>query len=233
MARGLANCAVCGEPLQYLNEAQDVVCAVCGAPDVGRCVCACGHYVCDACHRSAGVDAVMEACRATDERNPIVLANVIMEDARIYPNGPEHHSLVGAVLLACYSNSGGEVDLEAALEELKSRSMQVPGGTCGYWGCCGAAISAGQFFSVVSGCTPLEAEPWAQAARLTSDILGRIADVGGPRCCKRTCFIAIETAVQHVERELGVAMELPERTTCTFMSGNAQCRRRGCPYFPA
>lgn len=232
MAAGQANCAVCGKPLRYFDEAHDVVCSMCGKPDVGRCVCEAGHYVCDACHRSAGVEAVMEACLTTDSCNPIALAQAIMADARIYPNGPEHHSLVGAVLLACYRNAGGDVDLDASLAELKARSMQIPGGTCGCWGVCGAAVSAGQFFSIVSGCTPLAAEPWAQAARLTSDILGRIADVGGPRCCKRTSFIAIETAAEHAERELDVMMDLPERIVCTFMAGNAQCRRTGCPYFP-
>lgn len=29
------------------------------------------------------------------------------------------------------------------------------------------------------------------------------------------------------------AMELPERTACTFMANNAECRKRDCPFFPA
>lgn len=232
MGSAQANCAICGQPLQYFDEARDVLCAVCGKPDTGRCVCEDGHYVCDDCHRAAGVDLVMEACASTDSRNPIELAQRIMGDRRIYPNGPEHHSLVGAVLLAAYRNAGGGIDLDASLAELRRRSLQVPGGTCGYWGVCGAAVSAGQFYSIVTAGTPLTEDQWARSARLTSDILGRLAEIGGPRCCKRTSFTAIETTAAHVRRELGVEMELPERTTCSFMAGNAQCRKQGCPYFP-
>lgn len=228
-----ANCTVCGQPLRYFDEAQDVHCDICGKPDTGRCLCEAGHYVCDACHRERGVEAVMDACLRADDRDPIALAQRIMADARIHPNGPEHHSLVGAVLLAAYRNAGGDVNLLPALAELRKRSLQVPGGTCGYWGCCGAAISAGQFYSIAVGCTPLKQQEWADTARLTSDIMGAIADIGGPRCCKRTSFVAIETAVRHVELTTGVTMDLPDRVTCTFMAGNDQCRGRGCPYFPA
>ena len=130
-------------------------------------------------------------------------------------------------------NAGGDIDLDAALEELRSRSMQVPGGTCGFWGCCGAAVSAGQYYSIISGSTPMTQDPWAATARLTSNIIGRLADVGGPRCCKRTGFAAIEEAARYTAETTGIAMELPERTTCTFMANNAECRKRDCPFFPA
>ena len=121
---------------------------------------------------------------------------------------------------------------DAALDELRSRSMQVPGGTCGFWGCCGAAVSAGQYYSIISGSTPMTQDPWAATARLTSNIIGRLADVGGPRCCKRTGFAAIEEAARYTAETTGIAMELPERTTCTFMANNAECRKRDCPFFP-
>lgn len=233
MGIGNADCAVCGEPLVYSEKAQPVVCAVCGKDELGRVTCRAGHYVCDGCHRTGGVDLIMEACVVTGSKDPIALAQQLMGDRAIYPNGPEHHSLVGAVLLAAYRNAGGDVDLDRALAELRSRSMQVPGGTCGFWGCCGAAISAGQFYSIISGSTPMTQEPWADTARLTSRIIGRMADVGGPRCCKRTCFTAIDETVGYVAETLGVRMEKPERITCTFMAGNAECRKRECPFFPA
>ena len=191
MSIGNANCLICGAPIVYAQEAHEVTCAICGKVEMGRCTCAEGHYVCDGCHRAKGVDFVMETCHASDSTNPIELAQSIMRDKSIYPNGPEHHSLVGAVLLTCYRNAGGDIDLDAALDELRSRSMQVPGGTCGFWGCCGAAVSAGQYYSIISGSTPMTQDPWAATARLTSNIIGRLADVGGPRCCKRTGFAAI------------------------------------------
>ena len=233
MSIGKANCAVCGEPLQYFEEARPVTCVLCGCEESGHSTCADGHYVCDRCHRMGGVDFIMEACRTSDSRNPIELAQQLMADKSIYPNGPEHHSLVGAVLLTAYKNAGGSIDLDAALDELRGRSLQVPGGTCGFWGCCGAAASAGQFYSIISGSTPMTQDPWGQTARLTSRILGRWADVGGPRCCKRTGFTAIREAVDYVAEVRGIRMEMPERITCTFMAQNAECRKRDCPFFPA
>lgn len=226
-----AHCLVCAKPLVYHSEAQDVVCVICGKPDRGRCVCEDGHYVCDACHRKGGIDDALERCLASDSADPVALAQEIMANGSFYPNGPEHHTLVGACVLTAYGNAGGKIDLPAALEELRSRSMHVPGGTCGYWGICGAAASAGQAYSILSGATPLSEESWAQSARLVSRITERLADIGGPRCCKRTSFVALEESVGHIAETMGVQMEAPQHIRCTFMSGNKECKGRGCPYF--
>lgn len=232
MSLGNANCAVCGVPLKYFEEAQPVTCAICGKEELGHCVCEDGHYVCDACHRTGGVDFIMKSCRESNSKNPIELAQQIMSDKSIYPNGPEHHSLVGAVLLTAYKNADGAIDLDKTLDELHTRSLQIPGGTCGFWGCCGAAISAGQFYSIISGSTPLTQDPWTETVHLTSRILVALADIGGPRCCKRASFTAIRETVDYVTKTRGIKMELPERITCTFMANNAECRKTECPYFP-
>ncbi|MCG8399661.1 DUF5714 domain-containing protein, partial [Bacillus atrophaeus] len=71
----------------------------------------------------------------------------IMECPYIYMHGPEHHVMVGAALLTAWHNGGGQIDFPAALEEMKKRGSQIPGGICGLWGTCGAAVSAGIFFS--------------------------------------------------------------------------------------
>ena len=232
MSIGNANCLLCGAPIVYAEDAQEFTCEVCGKSEMGHCACENGHYVCDACHREKGVAFILDSCRASDSTNPIELAQQIMSDKSVYPNGPEHHTLVGAVLLTAYKNAGGEIDLDAALGELQNRSLQVPGGTCGFWGTCGAAVSAGQYYSIISGSTPMTQDPWAATARLTSNIISRLADVGGPRCCKRTGFTAIEESTRYTNETMGTNMELPERTVCTFMANNDECRRQECPYFP-
>ena len=75
-------------------------------------------------------------------------------------HGPEHHVMVGAALLTAYKNAGGDLDLPKALQEMYSRGKAVPGGACGFWGACGAGISAGQFVSIATSSTPLAVEPW-------------------------------------------------------------------------
>lgn len=238
MSVGKANCLVCGQPLVYWEQAQEVTCHICGKKEFGHSICQDSHYVCDACHRSQGVDYIMGLCSRSSSVDPIGIINEAMNDKSIYPNGPEHHTLIGASLITAYANAGGRdpqgnpLDKGAALTELKKRSLQVPGGTCGFWGTCGAAVSAGQAMSVLNGSTPMTQEPWAQCQRLTSMILGRLADLGGPRCCKRTGYTAILTAVPYMDAVLGANMQLPDEVTCTFYQRNAECRRQECPYFP-
>ena len=67
---------------------------------------------------------------------------------------------MGAALLTAYKNAGGALDLEKALREMYSRGRAVPGGTCGFWGACGAGIGAGQFMAIATESTPLAREPW-------------------------------------------------------------------------
>ena len=87
------------------------------------------------------------------------------------------------------------------------RGKTVPGGACGFWGACGAGISAGMFISIISGSTPLAVEPWGLANRMTSRALEAIGAVGGPRCCKRDSYLSILAAVEYVKEHFGVEME--------------------------
>ena len=239
MTIGQANCLVCGEPIVYWDEARDVTCVICGKVETGHCVCAAGHYVCDSCHRSEGVEHILAVCLASDATDPIAIMMQAMDDKSVYPNGPEHHTLVGAALLAAYANAGGlnpkgePMDKLLALNELKKRSLQVPGGTCGFWGTCGAAVSAGQALSIMNGSNPMQQDSWAECQRLTSIILGKLADIGGPRCCKRTGFVATIEAVTFINAARNVQMALPDEVTCTFFSRNDECRKRECPFFPS
>lgn len=232
MAVGESTCLVCGEPLVYFEEAREFECIRCGVRERAHSVCEQGHYVCDACHRTEGVERVMALCAASTLKDPFALANELMRDPAIYPNGPEHHTLVGAALLTAYVNAGGALDLPRALEELRGRSMNVPGGACGLWGTCGAAVSAGMYLSIVTGATPMTDESWGQVHRLTARILSRLADIGGPRCCKRGTFVAFEEAVPLTAELTGIQMDLPKHLTCAFVSRNKECIGRRCPYLP-
>jgi hypothetical protein len=71
-------------------------------------------------------------------------------------HGPEHHVIVGAALITAYRNAGGAAEpLEKLLGTVEKRGNKVPGGTCGFWGACGAALGAGIFLSAATGSTPL------------------------------------------------------------------------------
>lgn len=231
MKRGEGACLVCGQPLQYFREAREMECSVCHGKFKSYASCKQGHYVCDACHEKKGLEAVMRECGESGSKDPIHIIQTVMQDPYLYMHGPEHHVLVGAALLTAYHNAGGELDLAAALREMEARGSGYPGGACGLWGCCGAAVSTGIFVSIVTGATPLSGKPWSLANQMTARALDAVAQLGGPRCCKRNSFTAAQEAVLFTQENLGVSMKLPEKIVCRFSDENKECIGKKCPYY--
>ena len=141
--------------------------------------------------------------------------------------GASYH--VGMALLTAYKNSGGELELKNALVEMNSRGRSVPGGACGFWGACGAGISAGMFISIVTGSTPLGKENFGLSHKMTASALNAIGEIGGPRCCKRDSYLSILKAVDFVKENLGISMER-SKLRCSFRSQNNQCIGKRCPF---
>lgn len=230
MREHVNDCLVCGKPLQYFDKPVEKECFFCHKNFMTQAACEDGHYVCDACHSHQGIKAIRGYCETAVSKDPIAMAFDIMKTPYIYMHGPEHHVLVGAVLLTAYANSGGMIDVPTALDKMILRGRQVPGGACGFWGACGAAVSAGMYISIVTEATPLSADSWALANSMTSEALAAIAKVGGPRCCKRDSFLAIQAAVDFTARHLGVTMTVPEKIICEFSRFNHECIGRRCPF---
>lgn len=226
-----SGCLLCGEELVY-TKSEVVACALCGKKEATEATCKKGHYICNACHEKDALSIIKEKCMETTSKNPIEIAQEIMDHVFIHMHGPEHHILIGSALLSAYKNAGGDINLEEALETMRKRGEACPGGSCGFWGACGAAISSGIFFSIITGTTPLSTDFWAKGNELTSRNLAAMAKLGGPRCCKRNGFVSMTETVHFVEEELGIKMELPEQIICHYYPHNSQCLGKRCPYFP-
>ncbi len=221
-------CLICGAPLRYLEIDEPMECAICRKKENSKTVCENGHYVCNECH-TGGMDSIFGVCMSETSKNPIVIIRRLMALTFCHMHGPEHHIMVGSALLTAYKNAGGEIDLHKALIEMQSRGKKVPGGACGFWGACGAGVSAGMFVSIVTGSTPLGNEEWGLSNKMTASALGAIGQVGGPRCCKRDSYLAIIEAVKFAKTHLGVEMELDE-IKCIHSKLNNQCIGERCPF---
>ena len=224
-------CLICSAPLAYLEAETGMICSLCGRSFPSKTRCVKGHYVCDECH-TQGVDQIFGVCLRETSRSPIAIMNRLMALPFCHMHGPEHHIMVGAALLTAYRNAGGDIDLEKALREMRSRGSQVPGGACGFWGACGAGVSTGQFLSIATGATPLANESFGLAHQMTARSLQAIGEVGGPRCCKRDSWLSILQAIDFVADRLGVQME-KEKVICQHAARNAQCLGKRCPFSPA
>ena len=221
-------CLICKAPLEYLKQDEMMECAICHRQELSKTRCVKGHYICSDCH-TQDMDSIFGVCLSETSQNPIEIIRKMMDMPFCHMHGPEHHVMVGAALLTAYKNAGGQINLEDALQEMYRRGKQVPGGVCGFWGACGAGISAGQFISIVTDSTPLAKEPWGLSNRMTSKALESIGMVGGPRCCKRDSFLTILAAIDFAREHLGVEMDrkLP---VCSYSKFNNQCIRKRCPF---
>ena len=221
-------CLICGANLVYSEHAVTMECSVCHKKEDSRTKCSNGHYVCNECHM-AGLDTIMNICLKSSSKNPAEILQEMMSLPFCHMHGPEHHVMTGAALLTAYRNAGGNLNLSDSLAEIISRGREVPGGSCGYWGACGAGISTGIFISIISGADPLSVEPFRLSHLMTAKALNAIGTIGGPRCCKRDSFLAILAAVDFVRDNFGVEMVRPE-ISCKYSSLNNQCIGIRCPF---
>jgi len=224
-------CLVCAEELVYNIQPQLLHCLYCGEKMNADVSCPNGHFICDTCHSSDAFDLIEIVCNQSLALNPKELSSQLMKSPKLKMHGPEHHYLVPAVLLTAYYNRIQQSDVKfKALKLAKERASKVPGGFCGSHGNCGAAVGTGIFISIVTKTTPLSGKTWNLSNRITAKTLLKIADSGGPRCCKRDTYIAIDTAVEFLKNEMDTELDNSD-IICEFSARNNQCLNKGCRFY--
>ncbi len=146
-------------------------------------------------------------------------------------HGVWHHVLVGEILLTCLRNAGYPIAQEL-VDEVIDRGRQIPGGSCGFLGTCGALASAASAYAILLGSTPVATEPRERLLAFSAKLAARLAEIGGSRCCKKSSYAALEVA-RDAFAELG--FELPEEQfegRCRFSADNDTCDGAECVYFP-
>lgn len=221
-------CLICKAPLKYLDTEELMECELCHKKHNSSTKCTNNHFVCDECH-TQGMDEIISLCLDSKSTDPVEILEKMMNLPFCHMHGPEHHVMVGSALLTAYKNAGGDIDLKTALSEMQKRGKQVPGGACGFWGACGAGISAGMFISIALNSTPLSTEAWGLANQMTGKTLDAIGKNGGPRCCKRDSYTAIIKAVEFTKEKLGISMSI-KNISCSRSHTNNQCIRENCPF---
>lgn len=222
-------CLICKAPLEYIDFDEVMECDICHKKQKSKTRCVNGHFVCDECH-TGGLDEMTAICFESKSVDPVEILEKMMDMPFCHMHGPEHHIMVGSALLTAYKNAGGDIDLKTALYEMQDRGRQVPGGACGFWGACGAGISAGMYAAIALKSTPLAKESWGLSNQMTARALEAIGKNGGPRCCKRDSYLAVREAVDFTSEKLGIEMELDE-IICSRSQFNNQCLREGCLFY--
>lgn len=163
--------------------------------------------------------------------NPITIFNNVAKKDYVNMHGPEHHILDGASVLVAYKNAGGDIELDQALNKLKIEGMRMPGAMCGLWGICGAITSIGAALSIIDGTGPLTTDgTWGSHMQYTSNAIGELGIINGPRCCKRDAMVAFKNGVDYINTHYKVHLEY-KKETCSFSEKNEQCIKGRCPYY--
>ncbi len=224
---------ICGEPLEYTETLQAMHCMYCGAEFRADVHCSNGHFVCDRCHSAGAFELTEQYCNTSTGTDPFEMAIMLMHSPQFKMHGPEHHYLVPAVLIAAYYNQKNDpYTKRKKLAAARKRSERVPGGFCGSHGNCGAGVGTGIFFSLVTDTTPLSGKTWQLSNMLTGTCLLKIAEKGGPRCCKRDTYTALTQAVEFIAKHLGIHFAGGDDIRCDFHDMNNECLALGCEYFP-
>jgi hypothetical protein len=67
---------------------------------------------------------------------------------------------------------------------------------------------------------------------LTGTCLVKIAEKGGPRCCKRDTYTAITHAAGFVKDKMDIEIPASTEIECKFHPMNKECLGKRCEYFP-
>lgn len=227
-------CLLCGADTLFFEEEVTKTCQLCGEAFDASSTCDGGHYVCHTCRQSAAREAIIAHCLESGHQQPHPLMLELMQLPRVAMHGPEHHLLLTAALLTAYCNEkGSQADLPGYLAEANERSMAVPGGACGFWGVCGAAIGCGIYASILTEADPYTEKEWKTAGQLTARCASTVSGQGGPRCCKRDSFLSFMEAAAYSNEALGTHFAVPQDMGCGFYPNNEECKRLECPFFPA
>ncbi|HKK90030.1 MAG TPA: DUF5714 domain-containing protein [Desulfobacteraceae bacterium] len=228
--KSMVDCMMCGSPLHYFTENRPMVCAQCGQEKPANAMCRNGHFICDACHSKDALAVVADLCLNSRETDMICLVNQIRKHPMMPLHGPEHHFIVPGAIVAAYRNLGGDASdnqIRSAIE----RGKAVPGGSCGFWGGCGAALGVGIGFGIILESNPIKAEPRQAVQQLTGRIIQTLSRVKASRCCQRESWTALTVASKMSETLLPIAMPVIEDLVCTQAGQNRECPKKACPYF--
>lgn len=181
-------------------------------------------------------DLVTSTCLeeyARPEATPLGLLEKLMDLPGVPMHDPVHHYIMPAMLLtmAARSRGLGQERLKELLETAEQRARKLLPGFCGWWGACGAAVGCGVFASVWTGASPKIEANWAKVNQFTARCLGRVASVDGPRCCKRTSFLALTEAIPAARELLGLELGEAPDPACSWSAYNRECRQDGCPFY--
>jgi hypothetical protein len=229
------NCMACGGKLDYLNEAEDLVCTYCGAVHQAHVKCPKGHFICDACHGKDARKAIEELARTSTSPDPIAIAELMMSHPALPMLSCDHAYIAAGAIMAALRNSpyGSKIGEAEVSEAFARTGKQAHGGYCGLTGVCGVAPAIGACFSIFLGARCGSDREQRIVMEAVTRVSGAITDLTGPSCCKAYVRSALTAAVVMFAEKFGVVLPVKDLSiVCDHVTKHPHgCREEQCPYF--
>ncbi len=222
-----SGCVVCGKDLIYLEHDEKLTCYYCGHEQNANATCEDGHFVCDQCHSQDAVSIIEQICLHLNQTDMLKLMRQIRSHPSFPVHGPEHHSLVPAVIVTAYCNTAGKQKNEMVKTAVE-RGRTIAGGACAFLGVCGAAVGAGTAFSILLNANPYKGRERQVVQEVTALVLKRIAQNKAARCCQRDCAIGLQAAADLSSRYLDITLKAKDELKCRQKKDNAECMGKNC-----
>ena len=225
-------CLVCKDVVHDHESPRFVKCVFCGEIKPVSKTCSQDHMVCEACLSASAREIISDVCLSSDSANPFQIMELITMHPSVRNRGPEYHIMVPAILLTAYYNAIQQKnELSSQLVEAFKRGEEIPAGSCGFNGLCGAAIGAGIFMSLILHTTPLSLKGWKHRNQLIAGALNLIAAEGDPRCCKRNTYLVIGHTIDIMRKDFNIPMDKSENISCVHVEPNQECKKSKCPFY--
>jgi hypothetical protein len=225
---------ICGSPLEYLEQAQDLTCRFCGKTEHGYIRCPQGHYICDACHNKDSMRIIEDISFKTTSKDPVEIAELMMSHPGLPMLGCQHAYIAAGTFLAAIKNEGSRRITNEDIKEVFQRiERQAVGGYCGLTGVCGIVPAIGACFSLLLGSRCGKDMEQRITMEVVTSVSKVIADLTGPSCCKAYVRASLSVAVNLLKERLGIVLPVKDLSiACAYTSKHPHgCRESKCPYF--
>lgn len=229
------SCLICGGSLEYLAEAANLTCALCGREERGHVRCPGGHYVCEKCHGAgflAQLPALLE--QAGGGHSPFVIAERLMGHPDLPMLGCEHaHIAAGALVKALIDRGDLGVTPVHLAEALERTGRQAVSAYCGLSGVCGVVPALGAVYSVLVGGQCGRGPETRATMHLVARLAEATAEEAEPGCCKAYVRRGLAETAAYLEETLGIGLPAPPAVVCPDVDRHPHgCRGSACSYHP-
>jgi hypothetical protein len=233
--RHVESCAVCGGPLEYLDEAAALSCDLCGRTEHGHVRCPQGHYLCEACHGGSFLPRLADLLESQESESPALIAEALMADPALPMLGCEHaHVAAGSLLQALAASRQAGVTRAHRDEALARTGRQAISAYCGLSGVCGVVPALGAAYSVLVGAQCGRGPQTRATMELVARLAAATRDEADPGCCKAYVRRGLEVAVDYLSESLGISLSPAPAIACRDMDRHPHgCRGEACAYHPA